>query len=113
MYRICLTLALLLSLVSFSYADKKNEPWRKRNEAEVNQHNLTTRDRVIPQTDVPRGVEPGQTYELNDLPGIQIAPGVKASVAWGDGALLEILEMHLHPICEHFFLEALYYLLIL
>lgn len=93
MYRICLTLALLLSLVSFSYADKKNEPWRKRNAAVVNQHNLTTRDRVIPQTDVPRGVEPGQTYELNDLPVIQIAPGVKASVAWGDGALLEILEM--------------------
>lgn len=93
MYRICLTLALLLSFVSFSYAEKKNERWRKRNAAVVDQHNLTTRDRVIPQTDVPRGVEPGQTYELNDLPVIQIAPGVKASVAWGDGALLEILEM--------------------
>ena len=89
----CVCLALALLLCRSSAGDDKKEYWRERNAAVVQQHNLKNRDRVIPQTDVPLWLDPGQTYERDDLPVIQMAPGVKASVAWGEGAMLELLEM--------------------
>ena len=89
----CLLAALIGLLGVPALADKKKNGWRKRNAAVVRQFDLKTRDRVIPQTDVPLLLDPGQTYETTQLPVINIAPGVKASIGWGEGALLEIVEM--------------------
>ena len=71
----------------------KKDAWKQRNAAVVKQYDLKTRDRDIPHTDVELALTPGQTYESSDLPEIKIAKGVSASVAWGEGALLEVLEM--------------------
>lgn len=89
----CLYFVTIFLLSTPIQGGSKKDAWKKRNAAVVRQHNLKTRDRIIPKTDVPLWLEPGQTYELNKLPVISIAPGVKATVAWGEGALLEILEM--------------------
>ena len=89
----CWALIILTLLANSTRAADKKHAWRKRNAAVVNQYNLTTRDRVIPKTDVPLWLNPGQTYELEQLPSIPIAEGVTATISWGEGALLEIVRM--------------------
>ena len=89
----CGALIILTLLANSTRAADKKNAWRKRNAAVVNQYNLTTRDRVIPNTDVPLWLNPGQTYELEQLPSIPIAEGVTATISWGEGALLEIVRM--------------------
>ncbi len=89
----CWALIIRTLLANSTRAADKKHAWRKRNAAVVNQYNLTTRDRVIPKTDVPLWLNPGQTYELEQLPSIPIAEGVTATISWGEGALLEIVRM--------------------
>jgi len=90
----CLAVPLVLAFLSSGLegADK-SEQWRIRNAIVVKQNNLKTRDRVIPSTDVVLKLQPGQVYESQTLPVIQIGPGVSATVTWGQGTLLELLEM--------------------
>ena len=76
-----------------SKASDKSDQWRVRNAVVVKQNSLKTRDRTIPVTDVPLKLEPGQVYGADSLPVIAIAEGVSATVAWGHGALLELLTM--------------------
>ena len=85
-------LALVLSGTGCSEGARK-EVWRTRNDAVVKQHNLKSRERVIADNDVVLALEPGRVYESSELPVIRIAPGVAATVSWGRGALLELLEM--------------------
>ena len=73
--------------------EEKQELWRLRNAAVVRQFDLKTRDRKIPQTDVVLKQQPGRVYESADLPVIQITPQISATLAWGQGALLEQLAL--------------------
>ena len=67
--------------------------WEERNAEWVEKLGLKTRDRTVPDTGVILGMEPGIVYEPEELPAIEIAPGVTASVSWGKGSLLELLDM--------------------
>ena len=98
-FLICVTATVALSgLLALSESaeqedGRRTERWRIRNAVVVKQNKLKTRDRAIPHTDVILKQEPGQIYELRSLPRIRIAPGVSATVSWGEGAMLELLEM--------------------
>ena len=67
--------------------------WEQRNAREVERLGLTTRARTVPDTGVVLGMEAGKVYAPDQLPTIDIAPGVKASASWGRGTLLEVLTM--------------------
>ena len=67
--------------------------WEERNAEWVRKLDLKGRERQVPATDVVLGMEAGKVYAPEELPEIEIAPGVKAAVSWGQGALLELLEM--------------------
>lgn len=69
------------------------EKWVNRNAGYIEEHGLTSREREIPAPDVPIELEAGAVYATADLPAIEIAPGVRASVSWGRGTLMEWLEM--------------------
>lgn len=69
------------------------EGWEGRNAAWVTKLGLETRDRVVPDPDVVLGVDPGVVYATDELPEVDIAPGVTARAAWGKGCLLETLTM--------------------
>ena len=100
----------LLFLSIRSNASDKSEQWRVRNAVVVKLNQLKTRDRRIPRTDVELDLQPGQVYEAGSLPVISIAKGVSATVAWGKGALLELLTMQpnssypVQKLAEEFFI---------
>jgi gluconolactonase len=92
-WTLAITVAISLTVLSRGVSDDNDSPWRVRNSAVVKQYDLKTRDRKIPDTDIVLKQRPGQVYEATDLPVINIAPGVTATVAWGQGAMLELVEM--------------------
>ena len=69
------------------------EAWAGRNDRYIAEKGLTSRERAVPEPEVAVAMEAGKVYATADLPGIAISEGVKASVSWGRGTLLEWLEM--------------------
>ncbi len=67
--------------------------WFQKNAAVVESFDLKTRDRRLPALDVPEGIQAGNVYELGELPQVELAPGVSATISWGRGALLELVEV--------------------
>lgn len=67
--------------------------WEALNEKVIEEHNVQGRERDIPHTEVTPSLEAGKTFPAAELPVIQIAEGVQATVAWGEGALMELLRM--------------------
>ncbi len=67
--------------------------WQERSAESIRKRGLTSRQRDVPQPEVPVDLEPGKVYPTAALPAIEIAAGVKASLSWGRGTLLEWLEM--------------------
>jgi gluconolactonase len=88
-----LPVAALFALTACSRNSAENEPWREANSRLERQHNIKMRSRSIPQTDVPLRLEPGKAERLSALQKATLAPGVTATLAWGKGVLLEVLEM--------------------
>jgi len=67
--------------------------WRALNQKVIEEHNIKGRERDIPHTQVTPSLEAGKTVPSSELPVIRIAEGVQASVAWGEGVLMERLSM--------------------
>ena len=67
--------------------------WVKRNARYIAENELTSREREIPEPQVTVALEAGKVYATADLPSINLAEGVKASVSWGRGTLMEWLVM--------------------
>lgn len=67
--------------------------WEARNAEWVKKLGLESREREVPDTGVVLDMEEGVVYAPGELPTIEIAPGVRATVSWGKGTLLELLEM--------------------
>lgn len=67
--------------------------WAAKNAITLKKYDLKTRDRVLPEVNVPPSVLPGKVYELGELTKINLADGVSATVSWGRGALLELVTM--------------------
>lgn len=69
------------------------ESWANRNAAYIEEKGLVSRIRQIAQPEVSVAMEAGKVYAMADLPSIELADGVTASVSWGRGTLLEWLTM--------------------
>ncbi len=69
------------------------QAWQVKNAKIIEQMGLATRHRDVPDTGVPVKMVPGDVYKPSELPNITIAAGVTASVSWGSGAMLELLDM--------------------
>ena len=67
--------------------------WKERNGEWIKKLDLKSRAREVPDTGVVLGMEEGVVYAPDELPSIDIAAGVTATVSWGKGTLLELLEM--------------------
>ncbi|MFQ5929141.1 MAG: hypothetical protein ACE5MK_05550 [Acidobacteriota bacterium] len=70
-----------------------SDTWKTRNAEIIQKHGLKGRERAIADVDVVPSLQPGKVYEFTDLPVIDIASGVRATIAWGRGALVEFVEM--------------------
>ena len=69
------------------------EAWQAPNVQLIEKLGLKGRERSVPDTGVVVGMEAGRVYAPDELPAIEVAPGVKAGLSWGKGSLLELLEM--------------------
>ena len=89
------SLVLLVCGILFSVAAgcSSQDAWRAVNQTVIEENNIKGRERQIPHTEVLPSLEAGKIYPSRELPVIDIAEGVKAKVAWGEGALLELLDM--------------------
>ncbi len=69
------------------------DPWVSRNAAYIDDKGLTSRERQIPEPEVIVAMDAGRVYATGELPAIDLAAGVRASVSWGRGTLLGWLLM--------------------
>jgi gluconolactonase len=67
--------------------------WADRNQRVIDEHQVAGRTRELPRVTVPLALAAGSPVERTALPSITIAPGVRATLGWGPGALLERVEM--------------------
>jgi gluconolactonase len=71
-----------------------NEPaWTARNHRVIDENKVTGRTRDLPSARVPMALVDGEPFEAGRLPSVTVAPGVKATLGWGRGALMERVEM--------------------
>jgi gluconolactonase len=80
-------------IIAIAGCSNSGPPWADRNQAVIDAHEITGRNRELPQVDVPLALVDGEPVVTADLPRAQIAPGVEAQLAWGRGALLERVSM--------------------
>jgi gluconolactonase len=86
----CSALAGLFLLAACS---KSGPEWAPRNQRVIDEFKVTGRVRELPTVSVPMILSPGQPVEASKLPTATIAPGVRATLGWGRGALVERVEM--------------------
>ena len=77
------------------------DDWQTKNAEIIEKLGLTTRQRDLPDTGVLVKMVAGDIYEKGDLPSIDIAEGVTASICWARGAMLEHLNMTSHAEYPH------------
>ena len=69
------------------------EAWVSRNAAYIEENGLSSRERQVPEPEVTVAMDAGRVYATAELPAIDLAAGVRGSLSWGRGALLEWLQM--------------------
>jgi hypothetical protein len=84
---------LTIALVGCSSASSNDPQWAATNKEVIERSKVTGRTRELPQVSVPALLHDGEPVEASKLPSGDIAPGVKATLWWGRGALVERLEM--------------------
>lgn len=71
--------------------------WQSKNEELIAKYNLTKRElSEIPETTVEPHLEPGKALRMDSLPKVQLHPGITASISWGTGVMLAMLELAPH-----------------
>ena len=66
------------------------QPWVSSNADYIKNQGLSSRVREVPDPDVTVELEAGRVYATVDLRTIDIADGVRASVSWGRGTLMDL-----------------------
>ena len=84
---------VLLAAAAAASCSGSEPGWSGRNQRVIDEHRVTGRTRELPRVTVPLALAAGSPVERTALPSVTLAPGVKATLGWGPGALLERLEM--------------------
>ena len=99
LYPVRLTTLLLAGLALAAGGCSRSEAeWTESNQRVIEQHKVTGRTRTLPGVTVPMLLVDGKPVERTALPSITIAPGARAALAWGRGALLERVEMQANAV---------------
>jgi len=85
---------LLIGLLILFASGSEKPLWCQTNENLINKYELVKRQRTdIPNTGVTSNLKPGQVASLQDIPSIELYPGVSAKMYWGHGALVSIATL--------------------
>ncbi len=83
----------LVGVLCMTACSSTTPEWAPRNQRVIDEFKITGRTRELPVVNLPSLLVPGQPVETATLPIAPIAPGVVAKLAWGRGAILELVEM--------------------
>ncbi len=87
--------ALMVTVsMMLTHGCSREPSWKKLNDKVIAEKNVTirTRDDII-ETNVVPSMEPGQIVNKNNLPGVELAPGVNGKMYWGKGVLVNWATM--------------------
>ena len=68
------------------------EPWREDNARVIQENGVQGREREVPDLDVRSNLDWDKVYPNETLPNLELAPGVTARAAWGQGDPLRIRD---------------------
>jgi gluconolactonase len=87
-------ITVLFMLVLFSAGCGGGPEWKALNDKVIAEQDVTIRTRDdIPETGVVPNLEPGTIYKKNDLPAVEIAPGVIGKMYWGKGVMVNWMKL--------------------
>lgn len=93
-YSLKVASALLLLSSMYSCQLKSKPEWEQRNNELIEEYGLAVREMpVVPTTGISPNVEVGIAQNLQNLDSLQLYPGVKAKMLWGNGTLVSVLEL--------------------
>ena len=69
------------------------EPWTEDNVRVIQENGVQGREREVPDLDVRSNLEWDKVYPDETLPKLELAPGVTARAAWGQGTLYEYVTL--------------------
>ncbi len=85
---------IMAVLIVLSSGCAREPEWKALNDRIIEEQNVTVRSRDnIPETGVVSNLEPGKLYKKNDLPDVELAPGVTCKMYWGKGVLINWMTM--------------------
>jgi len=85
---------IIAVLIVLSSGCAREPEWKALNDRIIKEQNVTVRIRDdIPETGVVSNLEPGKLYKKDDLPDVEIAPGVTCKMYWGKGVLVNWMTM--------------------
>lgn len=83
--------ALTIVLVGCSPSGPK---WKQKNDALIAEHGLTVRELSdLPEHKIESNLEAGQVTDLETLTTLELYPGITASMFWGTGNMVSVLEL--------------------
>ena len=87
-------IAVMVLFMVFSTGCSQEPSWKTLNDRIIKENNVPVRTREdIPETDVVSNLIPGEIINKNDLPDIELAPGVTCKMYWGKGTLVNWMTM--------------------
>ena len=69
------------------------EPWTEDNARVIQENGVQGRDREVPDLGVRSNLDWDKVYPDETLPKLELAPGVTAKAAWGQGTLYEYVTL--------------------
>jgi gluconolactonase len=83
-------------LMTMAYCTRTPE-WHTKNEELIAKYDLTKRELSgIPESSLEPDLEPGTVKSLESLPQVEPHPNVRATISWGTGVMLSMLELAPH-----------------
>jgi gluconolactonase len=86
--------SVLLACTGMSPAGAADEPWKARNDMAAETNHLTLKTRAdMMETGIVPSIAPGGVVKRSELPEIGLASGVKGTIYWGKGVLIDWMTM--------------------
>ena len=85
--------AVAAVLVLLAAGCQLGEPWREDNARVIQENGVQGREREVPDLDVRSNLDWDKVYPNETLPNLELAPGVTARAAWGQGTLYEYVTL--------------------
>lgn len=84
-------------VITTTFCTSSAPEWQQKNEELISEHKLSVREiSNLPATQIESNLEDGKVNNLNQMDSTELHPGVDATLFWGSGAMVSVLELEPH-----------------